>query len=181
MDLAAAAGAQLDETIAGPELINDNEIPLPSTFGLGTEDIKGAINLDAYEVKKVGAQKILAPAESDNVPRVSLSDTEVGVAGTDDSTPPSRNDTSNPQTTIGNNTSGVQSRSGGGGTSSTPLPPDLLIGAPQRFAKSSTTVLHFRAASRETYHPQRSRPCPATESSHPFCLALLGRLPAPSC
>lgn len=117
-DDAAAAGAQPDETIAGPELINDNEIPLPtpnSTFGLGTEDIKGAINLDAYEVKKVGAQKILAPAESDNVPRVSRSDTEVG---TDDSpSPPSRNDTSNPQTTIGNNTSGVQSSSGGGGTS----------------------------------------------------------------
>ncbi len=118
---ATSAAAAADETIAGPELINDNDIPRPtpnSSFGLGTEDIKGAINLDAYEVKQVGAQKILAPAESDNVSRVSLSDTEVGVAGTDDSTsPPSRNDTSNPQTTVGNDTSGLQSRRDGGGTS----------------------------------------------------------------
>ena len=120
---ATAAGAQPDETIAGPELINDNELPLPtpnSSLGMESEDIKGAINLNAYEVKQVGAQKILISAESDNEPRVSHTDTEAGVAGTDESISlPSRDDASiPPPTTIENDTSGVRTRTvvGGGGS-----------------------------------------------------------------
>lgn len=92
-------------TISGPEVIPDNELPpLPTTIMGGDYDSNttimkgGVINLEEYEVKQAAVQKILAPTTTttetllpgDNSTtttnmntRVSVTDTEAGVAGED--------------------------------------------------------------------------------------------------